>query len=238
VTTLFVSDLHLDEARPESTRHFLELLRGEARSADALYILGDLFESWIGDDDDAELPRIVAGGLRELADSGVPVHFLHGNRDFLLGGAYAAQAGLQLLPETVVVDLYGEPTLLLHGDTLCTDDAVYQAFRRQSRDPRWQAAVLSKPLAERRAMAKAARAESARHMAGLDAEIMDVNADAVRDAFRVHRVRRMIHGHTHRPALHEVDVDGNACQRIVLPDWYGPGGVLRVTANGVTLQPV
>jgi UDP-2,3-diacylglucosamine hydrolase len=238
VTTLFISDLHLDEARAESTREFLALLRGEARSADALYILGDLFEYWIGDDDDAELSRIAAEGLRELADSGVPVHFLHGNRDFLIGGDYASRAGMHLLPETLVVDLYGEPTLLLHGDTLCTDDHVYQAFRRQARDPRWQAAMLSKPLAERRALALGARAESARHMAGLSAEIMDVNPEAVGQAFRTHGVNRMIHGHTHRPAVHETSVDEVARTRVVLGDWYGPASILRVSPSGMALGPV
>ena len=238
MTTLFISDLHLDEARADSTRRFLELLRGEARAADALYILGDLFEYWLGDDDDAELPRIAAEGLRGLAESGVPVRFVHGNRDFLLGPDYAARSGMALLPECSVLDLYGQPTLLLHGDTLCTDDHVYQAFRRQSRDPRWQAAVLAKSITERRAMARAARTESARHMAGLEADIMDVNAAAVGEAFRAHGVRRMIHGHTHRPAVHAVDVDGRSCERVVLPDWYGPGGVLRVDASGVTLGPV
>ena len=232
MATLFISDLHLDEARADGTRRFLHLLAGDARSADALYILGDLFESWIGDNDDAELPRVAAQGLRALVDSGVPVHFLHGNRDFLIGADYGARSGMRLLPETLVVDLYGEPTLLVHGDTLCTDDHVYQAFRRQSRDPRWQAAMLSKPLTERRAIARAARAESARHMAGLSDQIMDVNPDAVRAAFRTHGVRRMIHGHTHRPAVHELEIDGKAHTRIVLPDWYGPASVLSVDATG------
>jgi UDP-2,3-diacylglucosamine hydrolase len=234
VTTLFISDLHLDAARAESTQSFLELLRGEARSAEALYILGDLFESWVGDDDDAELARTAAAALRTLSDHGVPIHFLHGNRDFLLGADYAARAGLRLLPETQLIDLYGEPTLLLHGDTLCTDDHVYQAFRRQSRDPRWQAAMLAKPLVERRALARAARAESARHMAGLGSEIMDVSADAVRDAFRTHGVRRMIHGHTHRPAIHELDIDGRKHTRVVLADWYGAASVLRVDSSGIS----
>ena len=236
VTSLFVSDLHLDAGRADSTRQFLDLLAGEARGADALYILGDLFESWIGDDDDAELAGIVVRALRDLADAHVPIFFVHGNRDFLLGEDYAARAGLQLLPEASVVALYGEPTLLLHGDTLCTDDHVYQAFRRQSRDPRWRAAMLARPLPERRALAAAARAESARHMAASSEAIMDVNAGAVASAFRTHGVRRMIHGHTHRPAIHEVDVDGTRCTRIVLGDWYQQGSVLRVSQGNVSLD--
>jgi len=152
------------------------------------------------------------------------VHFLHGNRDFLIGSDYASRAGMRLLPEELVVDLYGEPTLLLHGDTLCTDDHDYQAWRRTARSPDWQREFLAAPLAERRKRILQMREKSRQVVAAKPAEIMDVNGGAVRDAFREHKVRRLIHGHTHRAAHHEVEVNGARCERWVLPDWYGDGG--------------
>jgi UDP-2,3-diacylglucosamine hydrolase len=231
--TLFFSDLHLDDGRPEAFDWLRALLDGPARSADAVYILGDLFEYWIGDDAVPESAERLATATSALAADGVPVFFQHGNRDFLLGEAYADRAGLQLLPEAVVTDLYGTPTLLLHGDSLCTDDTEYQAFRRQSRDPAWQAAVLAKPVAERIAMAQGARAASSEHKDGLSMDIMDVNEAAVRDAFLGHGVLRMIHGHTHRPAVHRHELpDGTVGTRIVLADWYRKGSFLEVTPDG------
>ncbi|MDO5505949.1 MAG: UDP-2,3-diacylglucosamine diphosphatase [Pseudoxanthomonas suwonensis] len=237
MTTLFISDLHLEDSRPEATAMFLRFLREEAIHARALYILGDLFEAWVGDDDPSLTGAQVADGLRALADAGVPVHFIHGNRDFLLGADYAERCGMTLLHDPTVIDLHGTPTLLGHGDLLCTDDAAYQAFRGQTRDPRWQAQFLAQPLAARLAFAEQARAASkARYgeltSAGTAETITDVNADAVAAAFRNHHVRRMIHGHTHRPAIHDAP-DG---QRIVLGDWYAQGSVLRVDADDVRLQ--
>ena len=236
MTTLFISDLHLDAERPAITRLFREFLSGEARSASALYILGDLFEAWIGDDDDAALVAEVADALSALSSSGVPIAFVHGNRDFLLGETFAARCGMRLLPEASVETIEGRPTLLLHGDTLCTDDVAYQAFRRHSRDPRWQAQMLAQPIPVRRALARQARAESAKHMAGAAAEIMDVNADAVTSAFAAHRVDRMIHGHTHRPAIHSLDVQGKPAQRVVLGDWYEQGSVLGIDRDELALR--
>ena len=238
MTTLFVSDLHLDESRPAATEAFLRFLGGAAREASTLYILGDLFEAWVGDDDDAPLATRVAQAVRALRDSGARVAFIHGNRDFLVGDDYAARAGMELLPELVVEDVEGTPTLLLHGDTLCTGDTAYQAFRAQSRHPAWRAAALARPLAERRQMAAHARAESQRHMGTLSAEIMDVTPAAVADALRRHGVRRMIHGHTHRLAVHGFDLDGAPAERIVLGDWYAQGSALRVADGGTGFIPI
>jgi UDP-2,3-diacylglucosamine hydrolase len=224
--TFFISDLHLDDARPQITELFARFLASEARDAEGLYILGDLFESWIGDDDDAALPARAAHALRALRDSGVPIHFMHGNRDFLLGADYAARAGMTLLADPTVIDLDGERTLLMHGDMLCTDDVEYQKFRMLVRDPAWQAQFLAKPLAERRAFAAQARGESRKQTAMKAAEIMDVNQAAVESAMRTHGVRRLIHGHTHRPATHRFAMDGTSAERIVLGDWYEQSSVL------------
>lgn len=236
MATLFISDLHLEDSRPQMTGLLLALLAGKARQADALYILGDLFESWIGDDALSATAQAVSKGIRELTQSGVPCYFLHGNRDFLVGATFAEAAGLELLPEFVKVDLHGTPTLLLHGDTLCTDDVDYQAFRGRVRDPRWQAAFLARSVEEREAIARQARDASRQHTASARTEIMDVNEQAVRSAFTEHGVRCMIHGHTHRPAFHEHTLDdGATARRIVLSDWYDQGSVLRVTAEGAEM---
>lgn len=235
VHTLFISDLHLDDARPHIVADFERFCAGEAPHADALYVLGDLFEAYIGDDDDAALNARVAVALRGVADAGVPVSYIAGNRDFLLGGAYADRCGMQILADGTTVDLYGTPTLLLHGDVLCTDDAAYLAFRRQVRDPAWQAAFLAQPLAARRAFAAQARDASRTHTARTDMAIMDVNQAAVEAALRDTGVTRMIHGHTHRPAIHDFTLDGKPAQRIVLGDWYEQGSLLRVAPGSAEL---
>jgi UDP-2,3-diacylglucosamine hydrolase len=229
--TLFISDLHLDLARPDIVDLYTRFLSEEARAADALYILGDLFESWIGDDDDSELAERIATATKALHDSGVSVFFMHGNRDFLLGDAYAARAGITLLADPTVVELAGERTLLMHGDTLCTDDAEYQKFRTMVRNPQWQQQFLTRPLSERRAFAAQARGESKKQTAMKPAEIMDVNQAAVEEAMRVHGVRRLIHGHTHRPAAHRLIVTGEAAERLVLGDWYEHSSVLRLNSR-------
>jgi UDP-2,3-diacylglucosamine hydrolase len=236
VSILFISDLHLDDARPHIVEDFGHFCAGEARDADALYVLGDLFEAYIGDDDDAPLNARVATALHGVADAGVPVHFIVGNRDFLLGQTYARRCGMDILDDGVVVDLHGTPTLILHGDVLCTDDAAYLAFRRQVRDPAWQAAFLARPLAERRAFAAQARDASRAHTSTADMAIMDVNQAAVETAMRGAGVARMIHGHTHRPAIHDFTLDGKPARRVVLGDWYEQGSVLRVTPDGVELR--
>ncbi|MDR3445751.1 MULTISPECIES: UDP-2,3-diacylglucosamine diphosphatase [unclassified Dyella] len=237
MTTLFISDLHLDDSRPEITRLFEEFLASdEARSADALYILGDLVEAWVGDDDDAELPTRIARATKSLSDKGVPVYFMVGNRDFLLGKNFAERAGFTLLDDGTVHDLYGRPTLLMHGDVLCTDDIAYQTMRKQVRTPEWMAQILAMPLDARRALAAKARADSKAHTSSTMETIMDVNAEAVADTMRKVDVTRLIHGHTHRPVIHRFDVDGKSAERIVLGDWYEQGSVLRVTPEGVELQ--
>jgi len=237
MATLFVSDLHLDPERPAITDLFGRFVDGEARGADALYILGDLFEAWVGDDDPSETGAFVAARLRALRDAGVPVYFIRGNRDFLLGEAYARRAGMQVLPDPAVVPLYGKPVLLMHGDLLCTDDTAYQAFRAQTRDPRWQAQFLAQPLAARVAFARQARAASKAHQSGLQAQgamdaITDAAPAAVDATFARYGVDRIIHGHTHRPKVHEE----RGGTRIVLGDWYEQGSVLRVAPDGFELS--
>ncbi|HEX7341459.1 MAG TPA: UDP-2,3-diacylglucosamine diphosphatase [Rhodanobacteraceae bacterium] len=237
MATLFIADLHLDDSRPHITTLFEHFLASDTvRAATALYILGDLVEAWIGDDDDAELPARIATATRAVADSGVPVHFMHGNRDFLLGQDFAARAGLHLIEaDAVVHDIEGQPTLLMHGDTLCTDDAIYQKVRVEVRSPAWKAQVLATPLAARRALAIRSRAESREHTGNTAETIMDVNQGAVETAMREAGVKRLIHGHTHRPAIHDFTLDHHAAQRIVLGDWYEQGSALLVTRDHVAL---
>ncbi len=236
--TLFISDLHLDPQRPALTDLLLKFLEQPAWDAEALYILGDLFEAWIGDDDDAEPGSTVAAALRTLTKVGVPVYFLHGNRDFLLGERFAAASGVQLLPESVVIELAGESVLLLHGDTLCIDDGEYQVFRAQVRHPAWQAQILALPLAQRRVLAGQLR-ETSRQVAQQKAtDIIDVNLAEVDRVMRAHGVQRLIHGHTHRPAIHNFRLDGQAARRAVLGDWQdSQGSVLRCDASGWRLEP-
>lgn len=237
MTTLFISDLHLDAERPQITALFGEFIEREARHADALYILGDLFEAWVGDDDPSDAGAFVAEKLKTLSAGGVPVYFIRGNRDFLLGNTYAHRAGITILPDPAVILLHGTPTLIGHGDLLCTDDVAYQQFRSQTRDPRWQAQFLSQPLAARLAFAAQARATSKARFgelqaSGISETITDVSPESVASLFSRYGIRRMIHGHTHRPAIH-AEADG--CTRIVLGDWYTQGSVLRVDADGFDL---
>ena len=235
MTTLFISDLHLTEERPEIITLFRTFLREEATQADALYILGDLFEAWLGDD--AVLPsmRPVLDELSTLTKNSVSVFVMVGNRDFLLGEQFEKMTGCKLLPDPSVINLYGTDTLLMHGDTLCTDDVEYQEFRKQVRNPAWQSAVLAKTIDERIAMAHEARAESKARTQEKSEDIMDVNAEAVNEAFREHGVIRLIHGHTHRPAIHQLTVGEKMVTRIVLGDWYDQSSVLRVDENNVEL---
>ncbi|MEO6366257.1 MAG: UDP-2,3-diacylglucosamine diphosphatase [Luteimonas sp.] len=239
MTTLFISDLHLDSARPGITKLFGEFVDNEARDADALYILGDLFEAWVGDDDPSDVGNLVAVKLRDLHNHGVPVFFIRGNRDFLLGDAYAARAGMTILPDPAVVMLHGTPTLLMHGDTLCTGDLAYQQFRETTRHPDWQETFLAQPLDARLAFAQRARAASATHQAGLQAQgamdaITDVAPATVDATFDRYGIDTIIHGHTHRPATHA----HAHRRRIVLGDWYEQGSVLRAVEAGLTLSPL
>ncbi|GAB6195099.1 UDP-2,3-diacylglucosamine diphosphatase [Lysobacter xanthus] len=241
MTTLFISDLHLDATRPEVTDLFLRFLAEEARGVEALYILGDLFEAWVGDDDPSEVGAAVADGLRAVSDAGTPVSFIRGNRDFLLGDGYARRAGIRVLQDPSVLMLGGRPALLLHGDLLCTADSGYMAFRAQTRDPTWQAGFLAQPLAARLAFAAHAReqsriAQSALKDAGTMETITDVAPHTVDEYFVRYGVDLMIHGHTHRPAVHALDVGGHARRRVVLGDWYEQGSVLRVRGDAMALD--
>jgi len=237
--TLFISDLHLANERPVTSECFFRFLGDEALRAATLYILGDLFEYWIGDDELSapgdRLARRVARGLRQLSDSGVAVHLMHGNRDFLLGTEFCAASGAKLLDDPALVRVADERALLMHGDTLCTDDHDYQAWRRTARSEDWQREFLRQPLATRRETILQLRETSKAVISGKPAEIMDVTPEAVRAAFRRHGVTRLIHGHTHRAGRHDLEVDGTRRERWVLPDWYGPGGYLVIDDAGARL---
>ncbi len=235
--TLFISDLHLDPERPAITALFLDFLAARAGHADALYILGDLFEAWIGDDDDSELNRAVCRELARCAAAGTAVYVMHGNRDFLLGERFAKQSHCTLLDDPACIDLYGTPTLLMHGDLLCTDDTEYQAFRTQARSAAWQEELLAKTLQERRAIAERnapGQPREDRRQAGIHHGCQRDSGHRAHDKPR--GTTRLIHGHTHRPDVHELVIDGRPAQRIVLGDWYEQGSVLECTPNGCELQ--
>ena len=237
--SLFISDLHLSPDTTEATDALLRFLRETAPAADALYVLGDLFEYWIGDEGlDQPYAGQIAQAFHALAVLGVRIYFMHGNRDFLIGARFARTSGMQLLPDPTLVPLYGTPTLLMHGDTLCSDDHEYQKFRATVRNPAWQQAFLAKPLDERIRMAREVRGKSEQAKQVKDITIMDVTPATVDDAFRAHHYARLIHGHTHRPAHHEHKVDGRACERWVLADWYDHGSYLLCDANGCRAQPL
>jgi UDP-2,3-diacylglucosamine hydrolase len=235
VTTLFVSDLHLEGGRPDIGQQFLGFLETDARRADALYILGDLFESWIGDDDPDPHYATIKKALRVLADTGIPVRFMHGNRDFLIGEGFAADTGVELLEDPCRVDLYGQAVLLSHGDALCTDDVKYQEVRSITRNTDWQAMMLAKPLAERQAIATRARADSRAHGGSIDPAISDVNQQEVLKLLRAHGVSTLLHGHTHRPDVHHFLLEDRPATRIVLGDWYEQGSVVWWDESGPEL---
>jgi UDP-2,3-diacylglucosamine hydrolase len=234
--TLFISDLHLEADKPEIGNQFLAFLEGEARDADALYILGDLFEFWVGDDDPNEHYAEMKNALRALVDSGVRVYFMHGNRDFMIGVDFAHETGVQILPDPHPVELHGTSVLLSHGDAMCIDDVEYQQIRTMTRNPEWQAMMLTKSLEERLAFATNARTESQKKSAALNAEIVDVNEGEVKKLIAEHGVDILLHGHTHRPAVHEVDLDDRSAKRIVLGDWFDQGSVLRWDETGYSLD--
>jgi UDP-2,3-diacylglucosamine hydrolase len=236
MTTLFISDLHLESGQPQIGEQFLSFLAGEAREAEALYILGDLFEVWLGDDDPNPYYGGMKSALRELTDAGVPEYFMHGNRDFMIGEDFASETGLTILEDPTVVDLYGEKVLLCHGDSLCTDDVHYQQARAMTRNPEWQAMMLTKSIEERIALAIQARKESMERGESLSDEIMDVNQDAVAAALEEQGVDVMLHGHTHRPAVHSLDLGDRKATRIVLGDWFEQGSVVRWDDNGPRLE--
>lgn len=233
---LFISDLHLTSERPAANEAFFAFLEEVAPGADALYILGDLFEFWVGDDDLADpLNAIVAGFLSNTARRGTPVYFMHGNRDFLVAEGFCKAAGATLLADPAVVDLFGIRTLLMHGDTLCTDDTAYLEWRRLCREADWQKGFLAGSLEARRARMLELRSKSEHDKRAKPPVVMDVNDGAVRDALRKSACTHLIHGHTHRPGHHTMEIDGRPCDRWVLQDWYGRGGYLEATAAGLKL---
>jgi UDP-2,3-diacylglucosamine hydrolase len=233
-TTLFISDLHLCASRPRINQLFFDFLATTARSADQLYILGDFFEYWAGDDDiDDPFNRSIIDAVSTLASSGVSIFLMHGNRDFLIGEKFCHAAGVTLLQDPTMIDRNGMRTMLMHGDTLCTDDVEYQNFRKQVRDPLWQRQFLAQPLAQRKAITEDLRRRSETEKQTKSLDIMDVTQASVAAALREHNYPRLIHGHTHRPALHRHVVDGNHCERWVLTDWYEGGGYLRGDAGGL-----
>lgn len=219
MTTLFISDLHLEESRPDITEAFLGFLNGTASGVDQLYILGDFFEAWIGDDERTPLQEQIAAALRKLRDSGTDIFLMHGNRDFLIGEDFCKRAGATLLDDPTVIDLYGTPTLLMHGDSLCTADVEYQKFRANMRNPQWQQMILQRPLEDRQQMARQLREISMAKNQGKEEFIMDVTPEEVIKDMEAHGVQHMIHGHTHRPAVHELIANGLPAKRIVLGDW-------------------
>lgn len=234
--TLFIADLHLCEEEPAITAGFLRFLQREAVHADALYILGDLFEAWIGDDDPNPLHAEVATALLALKQQGVPCYFIHGNRDFLLGQRFARASGMILLPEEQRLELYGKSLLILHGDTLCTDDEGYQRYRRKVQQRWLQKLFLALPLFIRQRIAARMRAGSKNANRHKSDAIMDVNQQAVVEAFQRHHVQWMIHGHTHRPAAHTLQVAGQTVERVVLGAWHQQGSMIQVDASAVTLS--
>jgi UDP-2,3-diacylglucosamine hydrolase len=235
VTVLFISDLHLTAGDAETTRRFVEFMDGPARAARELYILGDLFEAWIGDDDDDPRLEPIVGALRRLTDAGVACALMHGNRDFLLGRQFCASTGARLLGDYERITPFGEPVLLTHGDLLCTDDTRYMTLRAELRSPDWQRDFLARPLDERRQIASDLRQLSATEIAAKDEYIMDVNQAAVERAMREHDVRLLLHGHTHRPAVHRFALDGRPAARIVLGAWYHEPSIVSWTAAGFEL---
>ncbi len=225
---LFISDLHLSFDKPKITRHFVYFLQTRARQAKTLYILGDLFDAWVGDDDFTEPNAQIRRELKRLTDFGVTVYIQRGNRDFLIGERFARGTGVILLDDYAVIDLEGEKTLLTHGDLLCSDDVAYQAFRAKSRTLEWQQNVLSKPLWLRLIAARWYRLRSFWHKQKKSDYVMDVNQTTVENLMRKYQCTRLIHGHTHRRALHEFNLNGQKAQRFVLADWNNDGGeVLR-----------
>lgn len=231
--TLLISDLHLAPDRPEVSCFFFDFLEKTASRAEALYVLGDLFEYWPGDDELATpLPAAVAKAFTGLRQNGVALYLMHGNRDFLLGERFLRASGATLLSDPTLTNLYGTPTLLLHGDTLCTDDTAYLAFRAKVRDPAWQSEFLALPLPQRKAIIEGLRRDNALEKGQKSAAAMDVNLDAVSAVLRQYHYPRLIHGHTHRPALHVHNIDGRRCERWVLGDWYEHGSGLRCDSSG------
>lgn len=233
--TYFIADLHLAQNRPDITACFLSFLKNDAPNAQTLYILGDLFEYWVGDDDDSPFILEIAAAIKALSLKGCKIFFIHGNRDFLLGKSFAHKSGMTLLPEVTLIDLYGKPVVIMHGDTLCTRDVGYQKFRKKSRSWWWQGIIKSLPLFIRRKIADNYRIKSASATALKSQDIMDVTESEVINCLTENNSTLLIHGHTHRPNIHDIKINDHAAQRIVLGDWYEQGAWLKVTPTSIAL---
>lgn len=237
--TLFISDLHLEPGRPDITQCFLDFLNNTAPQADALYILGDFFEVWIGDDETSVFHRLVIAALKQATNNGLKIYLMHGNRDFLMGDDFLYASGCHFLPDPTVLELYANPVVLTHGDALCAADIQHQKFRKYTQNRRYKRAFLCLPLFMRRAVARLIRRASQKHSGKAPAPIMDVAQWAVEQQMRQQHVRQLIHGHTHRPAIHNFILDGEPARRAVLSDWHSQGGVLQYAENGeITLIPL
>lgn len=236
MNTLFIADIHLGNEHPEISQRFVEFLQQQAVAAEALYILGDLFEVWIGDNAVQPEHQAAIDALKLLTDTGTPVYVMHGNRDFLLGQQFEEMSGCQLIGDPLLIDLHGTPTLLMHGDSLCTDDNEYIQMRSQLRSPAWQQQFLGASIEQRLQVARQYRDESRSRSKGKSLEIMDVNTNAVTEIIREYDVTQLIHGHTHRPAVHDLKVDGQSAQRIVLGDWYSQNSSLHCDETGCRLS--
>lgn len=236
MTTLFISDLHLSAERTDITDCFLTFMKEETTGIDALYVLGDLFEMWIGDDDDSPFHQQIKSAFRQLTDSGVPCYFIHGNRDFLVGKRFSRETGVKLLPEHSVIDLYGTPTLILHGDTLCTLDEEYQRYRKKVHNRFIQWLFFRLPLSYRQKIGNKMRSNSSMTNQEKAQDVMDVTPDEVEKIMAQYQVTAMIHGHTHRPAIHHLNVGSLSASRTVLGDWYDHGSVLVCTPGGCQLE--
>ena len=235
MSTLFISDLHLCKQRPAINKLFLQFLVNN-KSIEALYILGDLFEAWIGDDAISADDQPLVDGLKAFSASGVPLFLMHGNRDFLLGKQFEDLTGCTILPDPSIIDLYGTPTLLMHGDTLCTDDTDYQEFRGMVRNPQWQQQFLAMEVQQRQQIANKYRSESKTATRQKSEEITDANQQAIETTMQQNQVQHLIHGHTHRPGTHQFKLNNQDAQRVVLGDWYEQGSVLIVDEAGYDLQ--
>ena len=234
---LLISDLHLEEQRPDITRAFLHFLQTRARQAEALYILGDFFEVWVGDDGMSPFQHDIARALRELSDAGTRIFLMHGNRDFLIGRAFCREAGCTLLKDPSIVHFNGEPVLLMHGDSLCTLDVGYMKLRRLLRNPLSLFILRNLPLTTRRKLARKLRSESRAQTRMKAREIIDVTPEEVPRIMAEHGVRTLIHGHTHRPAEHALEVNGQSARRIVLGDWDSQGWALQIDEQGLHQAP-
>lgn len=232
MNTLFLSDLHLNPDHPNVANIFFALLKREAKQADAIYILGDLFETWIGDDDDSEFNQNITQALKTVTQHGIPIYIMHGNRDLLIGKRFLEASGCRLLKDPTCIDLYGVPTLLMHGDTLCTDDVAYLKFRKKIHHPFVRKIFLMLPLSLRKKIADELRQQSQKHTQQKTFNIMDANVVEIRRVMQQHHVELLIHGHTHRPSIEYFSLENKLVSRIVLSDWHDNGNILICSANG------